>query len=61
MNIPKTVTIGGCKIRIQVKELDELHGQFLYDKKVIELDKALLKDPKELKETLRHEMVEAAL
>jgi hypothetical protein len=61
VKIPKSVTIGGCKIKIQVKELEDLHGQFLYDKRLIELDKALLKNPKELKETLRHEMVEASL
>lgn len=61
MNIPKSVTIGGCKIKIQVKSLDDVHGQFLYDKKIIELNSELLRNPKELKETLRHEMVEAAL
>jgi hypothetical protein len=61
MNIPKSVTIGGCKIKIQVKDLDDVHGQFLYDEKIIELNSNLLRKPKELKETLRHEMVEAAL
>jgi hypothetical protein len=61
MNIPKSVTIGGCKIKIQVKDLDDVHGQFRYDEKVIELNSNLLGNPKELKETLRHEMVEAAL
>ena len=59
--LPKTITIGGCKIKIQVKDLEDLHGQFLYDKKVIEINSTLLEDPKELKETIRHEMVEAAL
>jgi hypothetical protein len=61
IKLPKTITIGGCKIKIQVKELEDLHGQFLYDKRAIEINSALLEDPKELKETIRHEMVEAAL
>jgi hypothetical protein len=61
IKLPKTITIGGCKIKIQVKELEDLHGQFLYDKRAIEINSTLLEDPKELKETIRHEMVEAAL
>ena len=61
MNIPKVIWVGGTRIRVQVKEMDGLYGQFLYDKMRIELNEELLADPREMRDTLRHEMVEAAL
>lgn len=44
-----------------MRALDDCYGQYLPDARVIELDKETVKDAKLLRETLRHEMVEAAL
>lgn len=57
----KSVSIAGHRIPIRVKDLDDCYGQYLPDAKVIELDRKTVKDAKLLRETLRHEMVEAAL
>lgn len=57
----KSVSIAGHRIPIRVKDLEDCYGQYLPDSKVIELDKRTLKDKKLLRETLRHEMIEAAL
>jgi hypothetical protein len=60
--IPKSVQMAGYRIPIRIKDLGgDPYGQYLPDKKVIELDKDTVKDKKLLRETLRHEMVEAAL
>jgi hypothetical protein len=60
--VPKSVQIAGYRIPIRIKDLSgDPYGQYLPDKKVIELDKGTVKDKKLLRETLRHEMVEAAL
>ncbi len=60
--VPKSVQIAGYRIPIRVKDLNgETYGQYLPEKKVIELDKETIKDKKLLRETIRHEMVEAAL
>jgi hypothetical protein len=61
MKIPKSVMVGGTRVKVQVKELDDAYGQFLYDKMRIELNVDLLRDPVALRETLRHELVEASL
>ena len=57
----KSVSIAGHRIPIKVKDLEECYGQYVPDSKVIEIDKKILKDKKLLRETLRHEMVEATL
>lgn len=57
----KSVSIAGHRIPIRVKDLDECYGQYLPDAKVIEIDRKTTKDAKLFRETLRHEMVEAAL
>jgi len=57
----KSVSIAGHRIPIKVKDLEECYGQYVPDSKVIEIDKKTLKDKKLLRETLRHEMVEATL
>jgi hypothetical protein len=61
MKIPKSIMVGGTRVKVQVKELDDAYGQFLYDKMRIELSEDLLHDPVALRETLRHELVEASL
>lgn len=61
MKIPKSIMMGGKRIKVQVKDLEDAYGQFLYDELRIELSTKLLHDPGALRETLRHEMVEAAL
>lgn len=57
----KSVSIAGRRIPVRVKDLEDCYGQYLPDSKVIELDRSLLKDNNHFRETLRHEMVEAAL
>ncbi len=44
-----------------MKDLDDCYGQYVPDSKVIEIDKQTLKDKRVLRETLRHEMIEATL
>jgi len=57
----KSVSIAGRRIPIKVRDLDDCYGQYSPDAKVIELDRKTLKCSKLFKDTLRHEMVEAAL
>ncbi len=57
----KSVSIAGHRIPIKVKDLDDCYGQYVPDSKVIEIDKQTLKDKRVLRETLRHEMIEATL
>lgn len=46
---------------VRVRKLDGLYGQYLPDQREILIDREVSKDPRKFKETLRHEMVEAAL
>jgi hypothetical protein len=57
----KSVSIAGYRIPVRVKDLDDCYGRYLPDAKVIEIDRGTTKDAKLLRETLRHEMVEASL
>lgn len=57
----KSVLIAGHRIPVTVKELADCYGQYLPDSRSIEIDRNTVKDKKLLRETLRHEMVEAAL
>jgi hypothetical protein len=61
MTLPKSIVIGGRKVRLQIVADLEDHGQFIYDDLLIRIDKDLLRKPREFYETLRHEVVEAAL
>lgn len=53
--------MGGKRIKVQVKDLEDTYGQFLFDELRIELSTKLVQDSGALRETIRHEMVEAAL
>lgn len=44
-----------------VKDLDGVYGHYLPDAKRIELDRSTIQDARILRETLRHEMMEATL
>lgn len=44
-----------------MKDLGDCYGQYVPDSKVIEIDRQTLKDKRVLRETLRHEMIEATL
>lgn len=57
----KSVSIAGHRIPIKVKDLEDCYGQYVPDSKIIEIDRKTLKDKKMLRETLRHEMIEATL
>jgi hypothetical protein len=57
----KSVHIAGYRIPVKVKDLEDTYGQYVPDSKVIELDRKTVQNPKLLKDTLRHEMIEAAL
>ena len=61
MNIPKSVTIGGVRVRIRLSDLadDDCYGTYSHRRKLIEIDKTLR--GKELHDTIRHEMLHASL
>jgi hypothetical protein len=61
MNLPKSIVVGGRKIKIRIEAELEDHGQFHYDDMTIKINKDLLRKPREFYETFRHEIVEAAL
>jgi len=60
MNIPKSITLAGIRVRVQFRDLgdDDCYGLYSHRKKVITLDRSLKN--KDLYETLRHEMIHAA-
>ena len=61
MKIPKSITMAGVPLRIIMSDLsdDDCFGFYSHDRKVIEIDKTLT--GKRLHDTIRHEMLEAAL
>ena len=63
MNLPKSVTIGGQKIKVKLEEFKDYHGftygQYFHDDKTIQVNPDLCGQDKI--ETLRHEMMEASL
>ncbi len=61
MDLPKTVSMAGISIRIVRADLseDEVFGYWSLDRKTITIHKPL--SGKRLKDTLRHEMLHAAL
>lgn len=62
LKLPRSIEIAGCQIAIRVSRLQETYGQFTFDDRLIEIDRDHLRDdPAEALNTLRHEMMEAAL
>jgi hypothetical protein len=58
----KSVSIAGRRIPVRTRDFGgDPYGQYLPDERVIELDRLTWADPKLLRETLRHEMMEATL
>ena len=54
----KSVMIAGQRIKIQKADLDDCYGQYLHDKRIIQLHKNL--PELQIIPTLRHEMLHAA-
>jgi hypothetical protein len=61
MNIPKSITMAGIRVRIKFRDLgdDDCYGIYSHRRKLITIDKTL--KGKELLETIRHEKIHAAL
>jgi len=63
VGFPKTVTIGGQKVKVNIQKFNEYGtftwGQYFHDDRIIQLNPD--QSEKDLVETLRHEMMEAAL
>ena len=62
MNLPKTVSIAGKRVKLEVVPLsgeDPPYGLYFHDKKLIQINSSLRH--KSLLETIRHEMMEASL
>ena len=61
MNIPKSITMAGIRVRIKFRDLgdDDCYGIYSHRRKLITIYKTL--KGKELLETIRHEMIHAAL
>tara|TARA_R110000765_G_scaffold222044_1_gene326159 strand:- start:539 stop:835 length:297 start_codon:yes stop_codon:yes gene_type:complete len=61
MKLPKSITIGGVRIRIRLRDLsdDDCYGMYSHRRKLITIDKTL--KGKELHGTIRHEMLHASL
>lgn len=62
MILPKTISIAGRRIRLEVVPLSGEspdYGLYFHDKKLIQINKGL--KGKELLNTIRHEMMEASL
>ena len=62
LRLPRSIEIAGCRVAIRVSGLGDTYGQFTFDDRLIEIDRAHLReDPAGALDTLRHEMMEAAL
>lgn len=59
MKLPKTITVAGQRIKILLTDLDDCYGLYDHDRRTIRLERSLT--DKKLFETLRHELMEAAL
>lgn len=59
--VPKSITLGGQRIRILISDSLEDWGEYDHDRKTIELAARCLKSRKLFIETARHELVHAAL
>lgn len=58
MNLPKSIPIGGRRVRIKICEREKW-GEYFHDKAEIQISTQVT--GKDLIETLRHEMLEASL
>lgn len=60
--LPRSLEIAGCRVRIRLADLEDLYGRFRFDDRVIEIDRKCFRDdPETAIQTLRHEVLEAAL
>ena len=61
MNTPKSISMAGIRVRIKFRDLgdDDCYGIYSHRRKLITIDKTL--KGKELIDTIRHEMIHAAL
>ena len=59
-NLPKSVIVGGQRIRIDVSTSIEDWGQYNHDTKVITISHRALEKASLLRSTLRHELMHAA-
>lgn len=58
MKALKSVVIAGQRVKIQLTELDDCYGQYLHEKRTIQISTQLTKE--DYLPTLRHEMLHAA-
>lgn len=62
LRLPRSIEVAGCRVAVRVTKLTDTYGQFTFDDRLIEIDRDHLReDPAEALNTLRHEMMEAAL
>lgn len=59
--VPTSVTIGGRRVKIVFAPLEDCWGDYSHDDGCIRLNAERRNDFKAIRETLRHEMMEAAL
>ena len=61
MTVPKSITVGGVRVRIRLGDLgdDDCYGTYSHRRKLITIDKTL--KGKDLHDTIRHEMLHASL
>lgn len=60
-NIPRSVLIGGVRVKIRIVPNMEDWGSYDHDEKLIELSSRCLDKAQDLRSTLRHEIMHAAL
>lgn len=62
LRLPRSIEVAGQRVRVRVSDLEDTYGQFTFDDRLIEIDrKHLHEDPAGAIDTLRHELMEAAL
>ena len=59
--LPKTVTVGGRRLRVVVAELEDDWGRYEHDAGVVTISTMALAKRSTTRETLRHEILHAAL
>lgn len=61
MNPPKSVSVAGKRVTVKVVPDLDSWGEYHHDDAVIKIAERTLKNPKILRDTLRHELMHAAL
>lgn len=62
MTVPKSITVGGRRVTIRFRKYDfDDYGEYDYEGYEIRLNRRVIPDAKTLRETLRHELLHAAL